>query len=248
MRAISSILGVFVKFIYDGLASIMPHEPAQVSFFALSIIIATIIIKFLILPLNISQMKNQKKMAKLQPELKKIQQKYKNDPQTLAAKQQKLYKDADYNLAGGCLPMIITMVVLIAFYRVFLNPQTFAFKDPGFYESMNKNFFYIENIDHIDPTLIMPIVSALTTFLVNFITTKNPATQSAENDQAKSMMMTMMVAMPILIFSMARKYAAGLVIYWTVSNIFSIVQQLITNKLVEDEVDDVEEVKGKGKK
>ena len=54
--------------------------------------------------------------------------------------------------------------------------------------------------------------------------------------------------MPILIFSMARKYAAGLVIYWTVSNIFSIVQQLITNKLVEDEVDDVEEVKGKGKK
>lgn len=240
MHLISSILGIFVKFIYDGLATILPHEPAQVSYFALSIIVATIIIKLLILPLNISQMKNQKKMAKLQPELKKIQNKYKNDPQTLAAKQQKLYKDANTNIAAGCLPMIITMVVLIAFYRVFWNPQTYAFTDPGFYEAMNKNFFYIKNIDHVDPTFIMPVIAAVSTFLVSFITTKNPATQGAGADQAKSMMTTMMVVMPILIFSMARKYAAGLVIYWTVSNIFSIVQQLITNKIVEEEIEEVE--------
>lgn len=240
MHLISSILGIFVKFIYDGLATILPHEPAQVSYFALSIIVATIIIKLLILPLNISQMKNQKKMAKLQPELKKIQKKYKNDPQTLAAKQQKLYKDANTNIAAGCLPMIITMVVLIAFYRVFWNPQTYAFTDPGFYEAMNKNFFYIKNIDHVDPTFIMPVIAAVSTFLVSFITTKNPATQGAGADQAKSMMTTMMVVMPILIFSMARKYAAGLVIYWTVSNIFSIIQQLITNRIVEEEIEEVE--------
>ena len=75
MHLISSILGRFVKLIYDGLAAVMPQEPAQVSYFALSIIIATIIIKLFILPLNISQMKNQKKMAKLQPELKRIQKK-----------------------------------------------------------------------------------------------------------------------------------------------------------------------------
>ena len=185
-------------------------------------------------------MKNQKKMAKIQPELKRIQKKYKNDPQTLAAKQQKLYKENNTNVAAGCLPMIITMVVLIAFYRVFINPQTFAFTDPGFYEAMNKNFFYIENIDHADTTLIMPVIAAVSTFLVSFITTKNPATQGAGADQAKSMMTTMMVVMPILIFSAARKYAAGLVIYWTVSNIFSIVQQLITNKIVEEEIEEVE--------
>ena len=240
MHLISSILGRFVKLIYDGLAAVMPQEPAQVSYFALSIIIATIIIKLFILPLNISQMKNQKKMAKIQPELKRIQKKYKNDPQTLAAKQQKLYKENNTNVAAGCLPMIITMVVLIAFYRVFINPQTFAFTDPGFYEAMNKNFFYIENIDHADTTLIMPVIAAVSTFLVSFITTKNPATQGAGADQAKSMMTTMMVVMPIFIFSAARKYAAGLIIYWTVSNIFSIVQQLITNKIVEDEIEEVE--------
>ena len=105
---------------------------------------------------------------------------------------------------------------------------------------MNKNFFYIKNIDHADKTLIMPVIAAVSTFLVSFITTKNPATQGAGADQAKSMMSTMMVVMPILIFSMARKYAAGLVIYWTVSNIFSIGQQLITNKIVEDEIEEVE--------
>ena len=240
MHLISSILGRFVKLIYDGLAAVMPQEPAQVSYFALSIIRATTIIKLFILPLNISQMKNQKKTAKIQPELKRIQKKYKNDPQTLAAKQQKLYKENNASVAAGCLPMIITMVVLIAFYRVFINPQTFAFTDPGFYEAMNKNFFYIENIDHADTTLIMPVIAAVSTFLVSFITTKNPATQGAGADQAKSMMTTMMVVMPILIFSAARKYAAGLVIYWTVSNIFSIVQQLITNKIVEEEIEEVE--------
>jgi len=239
MKFISSILGAFVKFIYDMLASVMPAEPASISFFALSIIIATIIIKLLILPLNISQMKNQKKMAKLQPEMQKLQKKYKNDPQTLAAKQQKLYKDADYNLAGGCLPMIITMVVLIAFYRVFLNPQAFIFREPGLYESINKNFFYIPNIDNPDPTMIMGIIAAATTFLVSFISMKNPASQGAGADQAKSMMSTMMIIMPILIFSMARRYAAGLVIYWTVSNIFSIIQQFITNKIVQEEVEEV---------
>lgn len=239
MSLISSVLGSFVKLIYDLLTNIMPSEPASISFFALSIIIATIIIKLLILPLNISQMRNQKKMAKLQPEMQKLQKKYKNDPQTLAAKQQQLYKDADYNLAGGCLPMIITMVVLIAFYRVFLSPQTFIFKEPGIYESINKNFFYIQNIDNPDPTMIMGIIAAVTTFLVSFISMKNPATQGAGADQAKSMMSTMMIVMPILIFSMARRYAAGLVIYWTVSNIFSIVQQFITNRIVEEEVEEV---------
>lgn len=243
MNFISTILGSFVRLIYNFLVGVIPQEPASMSFYALSIIIATIIIKVLILPLNISQTKNQKKMAKLQPQIMELQRKYKNDPQTLAAKQQKLYKESDYKMSAGCLPMIITLVVLMAFYRVFLYPQTYVFTEPGVYESISKSFFHIADLDLPDKTLIMPLVATVTTFLVSFITSKNPATQNAGAgaDQAQSMMKSMMIVMPIMIFIMGKNFAAGLVIYWTVSNIFAIVQQLITNKIVKDEVEEVNE-------
>lgn len=237
MSAISRVLGIFVKVVYDALAGVFP-EPTSISFFALSIIITTIILKLLVLPLTFSQMKNQKKMAKLQPELENLKKKYKNDPQTLAMKQQKLYKDANVNVLGGCLPMIIQLVVLIAFYRVFMFPQKFAFIEPGFFESINKNFLYISNLEKIDTTMILPAISAISTFLVSFITSKNPASQGAGADQAKSMMNTMMIVMPVMIFMMGRRFQSGLVLYWTVSNLFAIVQQLITNKVVKDEVED----------
>ncbi|MGI5949819.1 YidC/Oxa1 family membrane protein insertase [Peptoniphilus sp.] len=243
MSFISSILGSFVRLIYNILQGSMPEEPASISFFALSIIIATIIIKVLILPLNISQTKNQKKMAKLQPQIMELQRKYKNDPQTLAAKQQKLYKESDYKMSAGCLPMIITLVVLMAFYRVFLYPEQYIFTEPGVYATINKNFFHIIDLDLPDKSLVMPLVAAVTTFLVSFIASKNPASQNAGPgaDQAQSMMKSMMVVMPIMIFMMGRNFAAGLVIYWTVSNLFAIVQQLITNKIVKDEVEEVNE-------
>lgn len=239
MSAISRVLGMFVKIVYDALANMFP-EPTSISFFALSIIITTIILKLIVLPLTFSQMKNQKKMAKLQPELENIKKKYKHDPQTMAMKQQKLYKDANVNALGGCLPMIIQMVVLIAFYRVFMYPQTFVFTEPGFFENINKNFLYISNLEEIDKTMVLPAISAISTFLVSFITSKNPASQGAGADQAKSMMNTMMIVMPVMIFMMGIKFQSGLVLYWTVSNIFAIVQQLITNKIVQDEVEDRE--------
>ncbi|MET3617756.1 YidC/Oxa1 family membrane protein insertase [Peptoniphilus olsenii] len=241
MSLISSLLGSFVRLIYNLLAGTIPQEPESISFLALSIIIATIIIKILILPLNISQTKNQKKLAKLQPQIMELQRKYKNDPQTLAAKQQKLYKESNYKMSAGCLPMILTLVILMAFYRVFLYPQRYAFTDPGVYEAMSKNFFHISNLDNPDTTLIMPLVAAVSTFLMSFISMKNPATQGAGADQAQSMMKSMMIVMPILIFMMGKNFAAGLVIYWTVSNLFAIVQQLITNKIVKDEVEEVNE-------
>lgn len=240
MKVISRILGIFLKFIYDGLAAVFPTEPVNLSFFALSIIITTIILKVLILPLNFSTMKNQRKMAKLQPEIQKLQKKYKNDPQTLAMKQQQLYKDSNTNMLGGCLPMIFQLVILMAFYRVFLYPKNFAFVEPGFYEQMNKSFFYIKNLDNPDPTLIMPILAAISTFLVSFISSRNPATKNAQNDQAQGMMTGMMVFMPIMIFTMARRFQAGLVIYWIVSNLFSVIQQYITNQVVSKEVEESE--------
>lgn len=238
MSAISKVLGSFLKLIYDIFAGAFPAEPKSISFFAISIIVATLILKLVTIPLNVSQIKNQKKMAELQPEMEKLQKKYKNDPQTLAAKQQKLYKDANYNMLAGCLPMIIQMAVLVAFYRVFLEPTKYAFTKEAF-AAMNKNFFFIGSLEAIDKTMILPILAAITTFLVSFVTTKNPANESMQNDQSKGMMNGMMIFMPIMILTMGRRMQSALVLYWTVSNIFTIIQQLVTNYVVSKGAEEV---------
>ncbi|WP_180339370.1 YidC/Oxa1 family membrane protein insertase [Peptoniphilus catoniae] len=238
MSTISRVLGMFLKFIYDLLAKTFPSEPESISFFALSIIISTIIIKLVVLPINFSMVKNQKKMAELQPEIEKLQKKYKNDPQTLAAKQQKLYKEANYNILAGCLPMIIQMVVLIAFYRVFWEPSKYAFTDKAFFESINKNFFYIDSLEKVDKTMILAGIAALTTFLTSFLSMQ---TQPAQNEQSKSMMRSMMIIMPLFIFWMGRNFQSGLLLYWVVGNIFTVIQQMITNAMVSKSVS--EEVK-----
>ncbi|MDY2987249.1 MAG: YidC/Oxa1 family membrane protein insertase [Peptoniphilus sp.] len=241
MTYISSILGRFLKLIYDVLAGVFPQEPASISFYALAIIIATIIIKAVVLPVNIHMMKSQKKMAELQPEIQKLQKKYKNDPQTLAVKQQQLYKDANYNALSGCLPMIIQLVILMAFYRVFMYPEKFAFTDKVMFESMNKNFFYLKTLSSTDKTMILPLIAAFTTFLTSFLASKSPANAAANNPKAQSMNTSMMVVMPIMIFMMGRNFQSALTLYWTVSNIFSAVQQYITNKVIAHEV--AEEIK-----
>lgn len=236
MSAISRVLGMFFKFIYDSLSGFM-NEPKSISIFAITIIISTIILKIIVMPISISQMKNQKKMAELQPELQKIQKKYKGDPKTLAAKQQQLYKDANYNMLSGCLPMIIQMIILIAFYRVFYEPAKYVFTEPGAYDQIAKHFFYIKNIDHPDTSLILPVVAAFATFLSSWIMSNNPATKMQQTEQSKSMMNTMNILMPIMIFLMGRRFAAALVLYWIVSSLFQVFQTQIQNIIIKREVE-----------
>ncbi|MBR3791228.1 MAG: YidC/Oxa1 family membrane protein insertase [Clostridia bacterium] len=90
--------------------------------YGLSIIIFTIIVKLLLLPLNIKSQKAMRKQQKIQPILVELQKKYANDQQKLQQEMMKLYKDNDISMAGGCLPMLIQLPVLIGLYRVIQAP------------------------------------------------------------------------------------------------------------------------------
>ncbi len=206
----------------------------MISFYAISIIITTLLFRLALLPLNLFQTKNQLKMAKLQPEMKKIQKKYEKDPQLLAQKQSQLYKEAQFNPLSGCLPMLVQFPVLLAFYRIFMFPTKFAFTNPEFYASIQKNFFFIQNLDKVDPTgMIFPIIAAFFTWLSTYIVQKSNKAPSTE--QSEQMMRTMSMMMPIMIFVFARKMAAGLVLYWIVGSIYTIFQQYVSNKIIEKE-------------
>ena len=234
---IATILGQVLFHIYRLLETIIPQEPKSISFYALAVIITTIIFKFALLPLNIAQTKNQRKMAELQPEVQKLQQKYKNDQQTLALKTQQLYKEANHNPLMGCLPLLIQCPIIISFFYIFRDPQKYAFTDPSMYQSMAKNFFYLTNLENVDRTMILPFIAAGLTLGTSLLMQK---IQAKTNPQAKQMadqqgMMKMMLYMgPVMILFAGQRLAGGIALYWSVSNAFTLIQQLISYKSIDD--------------
>lgn len=224
------IMGKLMRLIYDTICTI-GTEPKHISYYAITIILTTIVFKLLLVPLNAKQAKSTKKMNDMQPKLKAIQDKYK-DPQTQQIKLQELYKEENFNPASGCLLPFIQLPILLAFFRVFRDPITYAFPDPGMYAAMNKSFFWIPNLDNPDPLMWgLPLLAALTTYLQSKITMP-ASTGKSGGSQAEEMQKSMMMMMPVMIFFSARSFPAGLALYWVVSNIISIIQQLITNKVV----------------
>jgi YidC/Oxa1 family membrane protein insertase len=222
---LGNILGGLLKFIYNMVSNI-GTEPQNFSFYAMAIIITTIIFKLILLPVNLHQSKSSKKMNEIQPKMKELQNKYKNDPQTMQMKMAELYKEHNYNPAAGCLPLLIQLPIILAFFKVMGNPTIYAFKDPVAYEAMNKTFFWIQNLEVPDPYLWgLPLLAAATTYLQS-LTMVQPST----DPQAQATQRMMNMFLPIMIFMAARGFAAGLALYWVIGNIFSIVQQVITNR------------------
>lgn len=235
INALAGLMGGLLRQVY-ALVSNIGTEPEQVSYLAISIVVTTIIFKLLMLPFKVSQTKSRLRMTELQPQIQELQRKYKNDPQTLARKQQELYKEANYNPLTGCLPMLLQFPIILSFYRIFLYPAKFAFTTPGVYDAMQKNLFYISNLDHPDKTIIFPLIAAGLTALASYLTQKNNTQNTGDNDQAEQAqqtMKTMMYMMPIMIFIFARRMAAGLVLYWIVNNISMIVEETVTKFIID---------------
>jgi YidC/Oxa1 family membrane protein insertase len=224
---LGNILGGLLKFVYD-MVSMIGKEPENFSFYAMAIIVTTILFKLILLPVSLHQSKSSKKMNEIQPKLKEIQTKYKNDPQTMQAKMTELYKEHNYNPASGCLILLIQLPIIIAFFKVMREPVTFAFKDPAIYSAMNKSFFWIKNLENPDPYLWgLPLLAAATTYIQSLT-----MTSGTTDPQAQSTQKMMNIFLPIMIFMAARGFSAGLAIYWVVGNIFSIVQQFISNRSI----------------
>lgn len=224
---LGNILGALLRFVYD-MISTTGIETEYFSYYAMAIIITTVIFKLMLLPVNLSQAKSSKKMAEIQPLMKEIQVKYKNDPQTQQRKMQELYKEHDYKPTGGCLILLLQMPIIFAFFAVFRDPAKYAFTEPGLYETINKSFFWITNLDNPDPFMLgLPLLAAVTTYLQSVIMAKS---QGSGDPQAEAMQKNMMYFLPVMIFFSARSFAGGLALYWVMGNIFTIIQTMISNR------------------
>ncbi len=177
--------------------------------YVIAIIVLTLIIKTLLLPLAIKQIRSMKAMQEIQPEIQKVQKKYRNDPVKLREEMGRLYKEHNASPLAGCLPLLIQMPFLIAMYYAI----------QGFnYDPAHAGFLWIESLAVEDTTFILPVLSAATTFLVSWQTTPKNAPSNQK---------TMLVLMPLMIGWMSLNFPSGLVIYWIVNNVYQFFQQLI---------------------
>ena len=183
-----------------------------------AIALQTLIITLALLPLRISSMKSSLKMQKVAPQIKSIQEKYKKykmqDPRRQQMNQEiaELYKKEGVNPVGGCLPLIIQMPFLIAYYAM-LEVAI---------ELRHAPWLWIHDLSSTDPWHLLPILIIISTLFVQRMT---PA---AGMDPTQQKMMNLM--MPLFLGVISWNLAAGLCVYWVLSNGIGIAQQAVMNR------------------
>jgi YidC/Oxa1 family membrane protein insertase len=299
---IAKILGQLLYLIYNTVAF---HN------YGVALILFTVITKLALFPLTIKQLKSTQKMQEIQPELQKIQQRYKNDKEKLNQEMMKLYQEKGVNPMGGCLPMLFQLPILFALFYVIRKPLTYMLGwtkevignviikimeiKPEFFpakefpfidgfeavktnavevanlfeknpyhevnvigaineipslieegmEMINLTFLKIFNLG-VKPTydfnliaekpglyipaLIMVIIAVATTFISSKISMAKTMSQNDSNSQANQTGKTMMYFGPLMTLLISFQAPLGLSFYWTISNVFQIIQQIFTDK------------------
>ncbi len=191
-----------------------------------AIIALTLIVRIVLYPLTYKGMVSMQKLKDLAPKLKEIQTKYKGDTQKLQLHMMDLYKKHNVNPMGGCLPLLLQIPVFFAIYRVLYNAV--ELKDSAW-------LFWIQDLSAMDPYFILPILMGATMYLQQHL---SPATF---NDPTQEKIFKLL---PVFFTIFLITFPAGLILYWTVNNIFSIIQQIIINKVMEKKkIQEIEEHK-----
>lgn len=179
--------------------------------YGLAIILLTVAIKMVLYPLTVKQIKSMKAMQELQPKMKALQERYKGNPQLLNQEMAKLYQSEGINPAAGCLPLLAQMPIMMGMYYALNN-----FPYHG-----EPSFLWMPSLSQPDPIHILPVLSAVTTYLQQKQTSEDMGSSGAAATQMKVMMYTM----PLFIGYISWTFDSGLVLYWVTMNFVQIAQQ-----------------------
>jgi len=178
-----------------------------------SIILLTIFVKILLYPLSAASLKSMAKMRTLQPEMARIKELYGDDRQKAGQEQMALFKKHRVNPLGGCFPMLLQMPVFIALYWV-LSESVEIRHSPW--------IIWIQDLSAKDPLFILPLIMGASMFLMQKL-------QPAPTDPMQAKVFQLM---PIVFTFFFLMFPAGLVLYWTVNNLLSILQQWYVNRQI----------------
>lgn len=185
-----------------------------------TIIIFTVIVKLATFPLNNQQIKSAKRMQELQPEIKKIQQKFKNDKEKQNRAVMEFMQENKINPLAGCLPLLVQFPILIGIFTLLREIKRFGIAEiPGFNEFLipSMRFLDLTASNHMEALYVIPILAAITTYTYSKLTMTDPNQKF------------MLYLFPGMILLFSAQMPSGLVIYWTVTNLFSMLQHRIIN-------------------
>jgi YidC/Oxa1 family membrane protein insertase len=187
--------------------------------YGLSILVVTVIIRLAILPFYLKQIRYMKEMQVLQPEIKKIRDKYKNDPQKLQQETMKLYQKHNINPFNGCLPMLLQLPILWAFYRAIMYNDHIK----------HAQFLGLIKLGSPDPYFLLPILAAVLTFFQQKIMMKTTISSGVPGVEQQQKMM--LIIYPVMVLFIGLKLPAALSLYWVYGTIFTIAQTYFTQSL-----------------
>ncbi len=230
-------LGVVLRFFHD-----LTESLAGANAWGWAIVLLTLTVRIVLLPLAVKQINSMRGMQRLQPELKKIQEKYKTDrdmmrknPEKFRERRQKqqeemmaLYKEHGVNPASGCLPLLLQMPIFFALFRLLQDAERVP-------ELLGAPFYLIEDLSvtastsDIGAMALVILMGATTFYSQRQMMASNP--NAAQNPQQK----VMLYLMPALLLLFAFQMPVGVLLYWVTTNVWTIAQQYVMFRNIEPE-------------
>ena len=201
----------FLKPFEDLLLQILNFFYQYVQNYGTAIILLTVLVRVIMLPLTIKQTKSMRALQKIQPKLKKLQEKHKGDKERLQKEMMKFYAEHKVNPLSGCLPLLLQMPIFIALFRMLIANENLK----------RAGFLWLKNLDKPDPYLILVGLMVITTYLSQKMITADPQQEK------------MMLPMTLLMAFIALRLPSGVLIYWVTTNILTMIQQYFTVRLTE---------------
>ncbi|MDQ0190949.1 membrane protein insertase YidC [Alicyclobacillus cycloheptanicus] len=205
----AGVWGDILKFV-SGVIDFFAHYVG----YGFALIIVTVLVRLLILPLMVRQIRFSKSMQAMQPRIAEIRNKYKGDNQKIQQETMKLYQEMGFNPMSGCLPMVVQLPVLYALFgaiegNIKLHQATFL----GIWH-LGAQLDFKASLGSILLGLVWPVLAGVTTYF------SSKVMMTGNDSQQKSML----YIMPVFVFFMATRFAYGLSLYWVCSNLFTAIQ------------------------
>jgi YidC/Oxa1 family membrane protein insertase len=186
----------------------------------LSIVMLTVIVRSLLFPLTVKQVRSMRAMQDLKPHMDRVRAQFKDNPQRQREEMAKVYQDQGVNPLGGCLPILVQMPIFIGIFYVIRKfggvpgpngtpPEYPSFTDGG--------ILWFQDLAHADPYYLLPIISAITMLAATEITAKNL------DPQQRWLMRLLPVGFTVFLLN----FPAGLFMYWITSNVVTLVQNYV---------------------
>lgn len=204
---IKEFLANMYNLLHDLIGALGIDQTSGLSY-VLAIVLLTVIIKGILLPLNVKSAHSTRKMQELQPEVKAIQAKYKSDPQKAQVEISKLYKDNDASMFGGCLPSLLPLPIIMALFYVFRDIEAIK----------GVSFLWIPDLSEADPWHILPVLSAIATYIPSALMAKATPPQAEGGMNMGGMNIGMSIMMGVFAFN----FKSILVIYWILSGVIQL--------------------------